>query len=186
MWTMDARIKYKKLMLYHNIEHSGEERVIRKILNVQKEEVRDTTWYADVRRTIKKYGIKKEVGRVMKSEWKKEVKEKIGKKVEEEIRECCRKMRKTRTIQEDTYIMKEYLKETSMNDATDILRTRLHMTRLPCNYGYKLASCPLCGMKGKQETEPLFLTVQGCRAVVKKMGNCSRRYERSIGTPKKS
>ena len=156
MWTMEGRIEYKKLMLYHNIVHSGEDRIIKKILKVQENEVRKTTWYAEVTRIIEKYGIEKNVEKVLKSVWKKEVKERIGRKVEEEVRKRCRNMRKTRTVQEEPYAMKDYLKETSMTEATDILKTRLHMTRLPCNYGYKLTSCPLCGREGKQETEHYF------------------------------
>ena len=69
-------------------------------------------------------------------------------------------MRKTRTIKEDPFSMKEYLKETTLTDTSDILRTRLHMTKLTCNYEKmlenQLTSCPLCGMQGKQETEHYF------------------------------
>ena len=35
MWTMEARVSYKKLMLYHNIWHSDEERIMKKIVKVQ-------------------------------------------------------------------------------------------------------------------------------------------------------
>ena len=44
---MKGRIEYKKLMLYHNIVHSGDDRIIKKILKVH--EVRKTTWYAEIR-----------------------------------------------------------------------------------------------------------------------------------------
>ena len=33
---------------------------------------------------------------------------------------------------------------------------RLHMTKLPCNYGIKKDSCPLCGLEENVETEHFF------------------------------
>ena len=91
-----------------------------------------------------------------KSEWKKDVKEKIGMDVEKGIREKCQNLRKTRSIRDDPYEMKQYLQETSLTEATEILKTRLHMTKLTCNYGIKDDSCPLCGMTCKVETEHFF------------------------------
>ena len=156
-WTMEARIAYKKLMLYHNIKHSEKERVIKKIMKVQEGEVRDGTWNGDVIKKIGYYGINKEVDSCLKSEWKKEVKEKIGKKTEEQIRDECGRMRKTRTILNDQYILKDYLKLTNLTEAKDILRSRLHMTKLTCNYGHTDdPRCPLCGYGGRIETEHYF------------------------------
>ena len=143
-------------MLYHNIANSEDDRVIKKILEVQKTEVRGSTWYADIKNIMEKNGIKKDVNVLLKSEWKKEVKEKIGSKLEEEIRGKCRKMTKTRTIQDEKYCLKTYLTETTMTDATDILRARLHMTKLTCNFGLSKHECHLCGKQGKIQTEHYF------------------------------
>ena len=156
MWTMEARVNYKKLMLYHNIINSDEKRVIKKILEIQKKEVRKTTWYASIKEMLRVYNIEKTAEEVQKSEWKKEVKEKIGKEVEKSIRKECQNLRKTRSIRDDPYEMKQYLQETSLTEATEILKTRLHMTKLTCNYGIKAELCPLCGVKCKVETEHFF------------------------------
>ena len=43
-----------------------------------------------------------------------------------------------------------------MTETTDILKTRLHMTKLPCNYGLSGLGCPLCGKQGKIATEHYF------------------------------
>ena len=51
--------------------------------------MRDTTWYADVQRLLEKYQVTAQVEEVLKSGWKKEVKEKIKKKIELEIKEKC-------------------------------------------------------------------------------------------------
>ena len=75
-WTMKARIEYKKMMLYHNIENSHEERIIKKILNIQKEERRESTWYSEVKKSINMYKIQIDVKAVNKSVWKKTIKNK--------------------------------------------------------------------------------------------------------------
>ena len=157
VWTMEARITYKKLMLYHNIINSDEERIIKKIVKIQEEEEREGTWYQSTKKKMKKYEIEKDVEKVLKSEWKREVKKKIGKKVEEEVRERCKIMKKTRTIKDDEYKTKNYLQETVMSEATDILRTRLHMAKLKCNYeSSKNSACPLCGEQNDIKTEHYF------------------------------
>ena len=129
-WTMQARVAYKKLMLYHNIKNSEDDRIIKQVLQVQEEEVRESTWYADVARAVRKYDITTNVTDSSKSVWKKEVKEKINKETENEIRTKCKELDKTRTIRNDPYTIKQYLQESTMTTATDILMTRLHMTRL--------------------------------------------------------
>ena len=125
IWTMEARLAYKKLMLYHNILHSDEERIIKKILQIQKEEERSGTWNDGVQKMVGYYGIEKDVNEVLKSEWKKEVKEKIRNKVAAEVKEKCHGMKKTRSIKNDEFVMKEYLEQTTLTEATDIIRTRL-------------------------------------------------------------
>ena len=97
------------------------------------EEGREGTWYSSIIKTINKYKINKKVTNVLKSEWK-EVKGKIRMAVEEDVKIQCNTMKKTRTIRNDKYEMKEYLKKTSPTEASEILRMRLHMARLPCNY----------------------------------------------------
>ena len=155
MWTMESRIAYKKLMLYHNIKHSDDKRVIKKVLEIQELEEREGTWCSDVKEKIKYYGVEKDVNSCLKSEWKKEVKEKIGGKTEKIIRNECTRLRKTRTVCNDPHKLKEYLKNTNLTEAKDILRSRLHMTRLTCNYGH-ISCCPLCGSDEKIETEHYF------------------------------
>ena len=43
-----------------------------------------------------------------------------------------------------------------MTETTDILRTRLHVTKLPCYYGLGGEGCPLCKKRGKIATEYYF------------------------------
>ena len=55
--TMEARLAYKKLMLFHHIMHSDNSRTIKRIVYVQIEEDRRNTWYGSVKRLIEKYEL---------------------------------------------------------------------------------------------------------------------------------
>ena len=56
-WTMEGRIVYAKLMLYHNIMRSNKKRVLKKLLKEQEKEERETTWLADIKRHIERLEI---------------------------------------------------------------------------------------------------------------------------------
>ena len=152
-WTMEGRLAYKKLMLYHNITTSDNKRVVKNMIGVQKKLTRPTTWYASIRREMRRYGIDLIPEEVLKSRWKKHVKQKITEKMETEIRTKCSEMTKARTIKNDTYGRKEYITTTNFNNAKKILKTRMHMSKLPGNYkGSGEGICPLCEVeKGNLE-----------------------------------
>ena len=155
--TMKAKLAYKKLMLFHNIMHSDERRIIKKIILYQMEEGRKNTWNDSVCRLIEEYSINLKVEEVSKSVWKKEVKSRIRSVDEEEIREQCRSLKKTRSVQEDSFQLQPYLSELSISLATDVAKARLHMCKVPGNYKTRWAmkSCPLCGAE-ETATEHYF------------------------------
>ena len=168
MWTVEARIAYRKLMLFHNLMHSEDDRVTKNMLMVQEQEDREGTWFSDVRKKLETYEIIKDVNKVLKSEWKKEVKEKISNSVEKQVRAGCANGSKTRTVIDDAFELKEYLQETNVTEASDILKTRLHMTKLTCNYRQQQYSpCPLCGYPGKVTTEHYFRRCTGTNSLSK-------------------
>ena len=142
MWTMEARINYKKLMLYHNIMNSDDNRLLKHIVMEQKRNLRSGTWYHSITEIVRKYDIHMS-DNVRKSQWKKHVKGRIRIVVEEEIRNGCTSDGKGRTVTKDEYSMKNYIKELPVDMASEILKVRLHMTRLPCNYGDR-SKCWLC------------------------------------------
>ena len=151
---MTARLGYRKLMLYHNIMTSDNKRTIKKIVHIQKEEGRETTWNGSVEKEMVKYNIKMDPTKVLKSTWKEEVKSKITAQVGEEIRRKCMASSKGRNVTNDEYQLKEYLSgKTSLKDAKRILLTRLNMNRIPGNFrGSGDGVCPLCKMaKGNNE-----------------------------------
>ena len=48
---------YKKLMLYHNLMNSDEERMAKKLVEVQKESKIEQCWYAEMRKEAEEIGI---------------------------------------------------------------------------------------------------------------------------------
>ena len=144
--TMEARLDYKKLMLYHNIVHSDDKRVIKKIIEAQARRNREGTWYNSVQKIITKYNIELEVKETMKSKWKREVKSKIRGRTEHTIKEKCATLTKTRTVREDEFCLKEYLKVLPIHISKHVLRYRLHMIDVPKNYknAWKHETCLLC------------------------------------------
>ena len=168
-WTIRGRLAYKKLMLYHNIITSDERRVMKKVLEIQRLCKRSTTWYANIMCEIKTYEIELDARKTLKSRWKKHVKEKINEKMEEDIKERCKNMSKARTILQDPYSRKEYLNVVSLHESKRILKTRLHMNRIPGNYrGKGEGICQLCEEeKGNLEH---YFRCKGTRQLVEAWG----------------
>lgn len=133
-------------MLYHHITHSDDTRIVKKIMTEQQNSLRKGTWYHGVTLLITRYKINIKVGEVKKSTWKHIVKENIRKVTEMEIKSCCEGKSKSRSVVTDEYKMKNYLKESTTSETTRILKMRLHMTNIPCNYNQgEKARCWLCG-----------------------------------------
>ena len=142
---MEARLTYKKLMLYHNIITSDDKRAVKRIIKAQEKEERKTTWYSSIKNEIKKYKITVDAKTSLKSRWKKHVKEKINENMEKMIRKECNEMKKARTVRNDRYEKKGYLENNNLRETKKILKTRLHMTNLPGNYkGGGTGICTLC------------------------------------------
>ena len=153
MWTMEARLSYKKLMLFHNILNSPGDRLVRELILEQMKTTREGTWYHTITRLIEKYNIEL-TPETTKSSWKKHVKDKISTEVESYLRESCKTMREGRNVVDDEYKIKNYLKEVPVEMASKILKTRLHMWSVGGNVGDK--NCRLCEEKSAS-TEHYFV-----------------------------
>ena len=148
---------------------ADESRITKKLMEEQKKEKRDTTWYKSIERAAEKYEIALEEYKEGKATWKKYLKTKIGKKLEEEINGVCRIKSKARTIREDEYTKKNYLGKLPLSMTRSILRYRLHMCKIPGNYkGINIKQCPLCDIINI-ETEHYF-TCNRCYELAKTWG----------------
>ena len=89
-----------------------------------------------------------------KSKWKKQVKEKIRKSIEERTRQEMANKTKARIIVEDKWEKKKYLQEYDSDTMKDVIKIRLHMWQVNCNYKRDNTDtkCPLC-QKSEDTTE---------------------------------
>ena len=150
-------LTYKKLMLYHNLMNSDEERLGRLVVEAQEASGFDECWYGEMKREAEEIGVKVSKDKVQgkkKSSWKREVKMKIVEAMEKEIKEKQKSSRKMRFLK--SAAANTYLKEIYNEDARMAMKIRLNMIEwIDGNMG-KESACPLC----KQEadtTEHVFV-----------------------------
>ena len=159
LWMMEARVHYRKLMLYHNIVHSDDGRKIKNMIEFQKQyERRAGTWYSDVKRIIGMYDIIADVEKSLKSEWKREVKSKIGVTNQKRVVLKCKEGVKTRFICDDEWGRKKYLNNATTEDIRRVMKLRLCMIPVPCNQRRREEEpgCKLCGCTTKIRMEHYY------------------------------
>ena len=69
-----------------------------------------------------------------KSKWKKQVKWKIGKSKEDKTKKEMTNNTKAKTITEDKWERKKYLKECDSETINNVIKIRLHKWQVRCNY----------------------------------------------------
>jgi hypothetical protein len=148
MWKMEERLMYRKIMLFHNIVHSDDSRLAKKIIEEQEKNDEKGTWYADVCRQLKMLEIDPEmIKESLKSTLKKKVKEQIRKRMARTIKTFQRTSTKMRFINCGEFEIKDYITNGCGFDALKTLKTRLNMHEIYGNYkgNYELSRlCPHC------------------------------------------
>ena len=100
-----------------------------------------------VQQITQERGVKlNNVENMSKSKWKKQVKGKIGKSIQERTKQEMTNKTKARTIIEDKWERKKYLQECDSETIKDIIKKSLHMWQVSCNYirDNTDTKCPLC------------------------------------------
>ena len=157
IWPVRHRIEYKKIMLYHNIITSEDKRLVKEIIEDQLKKPYKGCWGESLKNICEKYDIDIErIALYTKQSIKKEIKGKINKEIEERIEEKKLEMTKLRFT--DGKGRKKYLESLKTREAVLILKARLNMLELKCNYKskHKDMACQLCGVEN-ETTEHLFL-----------------------------
>ena len=151
------QLTYKKLMLYHNLINSDEDRLGKVVVEAQEASGFDECWFGELKREAEEIGLeisKEKVQGKVKSSWKREVKEKIFETLEKEMEEKKKESKKMRFLKKSG--VSTYLKEIHNEDARMAMKIRLNMVEwIDGNMG-KETACPLC----KQEadtTEHVFV-----------------------------
>ena len=173
IWTVDYQLVYNRLMLYHNIINSREDRVVKNvILELQKHWVKDS-WVEKIKEDAKRIGIElDEFKKLLKSRIKKKIKTMIGRKMQEKIEEI--QTTKMRTVVKTGWGRKKYLDgKFSRDEVSDILKIKLHMTKYKANYKQegKTHECRLC-LKDSETTEHIFMKCHMLREVRESIGEC--------------
>ena len=152
-WPYSFVVIYKRLMFFHHLIHSKEDRIARKIVvNQMKSGEKKCNWYSGVKEWLDRMDMtddEEEVKRISKTCWKKEVKEKLGRILEETIEEKRAEMTKLRFTRGHT--TQSYISECPMAQVKRIMKVRLNMIDLKANFKgkYKDTVCVAC----KTETE---------------------------------
>ena len=151
IWTIEERMKYRKLMLYHNLINSDDKRLARNIVLGQREEEEKDSFYDTVKEMASSLSINVEcIDSMKKSELKKKIKTQIEKKMVDKVNSQLH-MKKLRFIRrQSNFNRNEYVVEMDASSAIQVMKTRLNMLPIYGNYKHDLSiprSCPLC--KGK-------------------------------------
>ena len=86
VWSAEQRINYSSLMLYHNIISCSKDRLVKQIIQDQKAQNHQNTFYEKVRTVTEELNIKLEaVVTMKKSEWKRAIKFKVQNKFHERL-----------------------------------------------------------------------------------------------------
>ena len=122
-------------MLYHNIKNSDHKRVAGKILAEQEKSNHKNTMISKVQQIAQEIGMEiKNVENMNKSKWKKQVKGKIGKSIEERTKQEMTSKIKARKTVEDKWERKKYLQECHSDAIKDVIKIGLHMWQVKYNY----------------------------------------------------
>ena len=158
IWTAETHLKYKRIMLYHNIVHSDEKvRFVKRLVLEEEKKPFKGCWFERVKNDIESVGLTlKQVKKELKSTVKKMVKDAINKEMIEFLKQG--ETKKMRTVMQTDYKRKNYMMGGfSGTEVTDILKTKLHMIKIKANYrdSYEEHKCRLC-RKEEETTEHIM------------------------------
>ena len=158
-WPYSYVLIYKRIMFFHHQIHSDERRITRRIVVNQMAMKKKKNWYANVEEWLDRLDMERneeEILEITKSSWKREVKEKLGKVVAEEVEKRRGEMKKMRFTR--GHKVQEYIEKCRMEEVKKIMKMRLNMTDLKANFKgkYKDLKCPAC----KQEDETTEHVIQ--------------------------
>ena len=136
IWTVEAKIFYKKLMLLHNMVKSDDERLIKKVVLEQEKYYLKGSWWQLLKEEAAKYKI--EIGtasikKYSKQKFKKEIKAIIESHIVADILENV--STKMRSVVMNPWGRKPYLEgQLNSQQVKEIMLIKLHMVDLHENY----------------------------------------------------
>ena len=163
IWSLRSYILYKKLLLLQKLQKSETDRLAKRILDEQINGDHQNCWYSDIKKTADEYKIdinKAKEG--TKGEWKTAIKRDINMYEEAKLKERGTKSRFVRNV-----MRKEYITNLDSNTARNIMKIRLNMIEVKCNFKGKWKAnlaCPFC--KIEQDTTEHVLRCNKLKEIV--------------------
>ena len=147
IWTIEERLKYRKIMLYHNLMNSDDKRIAKNMIVEQKLDEDDDTFYMTTMKMAKTLNMDiNNVDGMTKASLKRQLKEEIGKSMLNTIRQV--KMKKLRFVGVPSVFEKSpYIAQMDAGAAIQVIKTKLNMLPIYGNYKGNLTlsrPCPLC------------------------------------------
>jgi hypothetical protein len=173
IWPIQIYIKYKKLLFLHQLLKSEKERFARIILIEQQKNSIPKCWYSEIKVLSNQLQVNVDFEEVMnytKNEWKKYINKAINKRISKELEETGTKGR----FMDGTNRRKRYIDSGNVKTTTGIMRIRLNMVEVKCNYKGKYKgnlTCPMCKIEN-DTTEHLF----DCKKL-KEVIRCDRKID---------
>ena len=135
VWTVELHLKYKRIMLYHNIIQSDEKaRVVKRVIKEEESQPFSGCLMEQVKKEVDIVGLTlSKVKKELKSTVKEAVKESINKEMAVMLR--AQETKKMRTVMQTEYRRKKYMAGNfSRNEVSEILKLKLHMVKVKANY----------------------------------------------------
>ena len=158
IWPFEELMELKRVMLFHQIITSKGTRLLKEVIDDQIRSTYPGCWTEQTLEICKKYNLGVQLIKCMKKRKLKQLlKERIRKRLERRLE--VEKREKTKTRLCGGFVRKKYITNGSMSKSIvrGILKTRLNMLELNCNYkgNNRSETCGLC-KEGKDTTEHLF------------------------------
>ncbi len=145
MWSIEERLKYRKIMLYHNITNSDDRRLCKRVIEEQEESGEKESFFETVREMAVSLNIDVDsIKSMAKAELKRTVKKEINTRMAGKLRNTKRTTKLRFLTPSDTFERKRYFKTMSGSSAVQVLKTRLNMLPVYGNYKHDLSLRRLC------------------------------------------
>jgi len=153
IWPVKKHIEYKKLILFHNIITSKNNRALKEIIEDELEYTWPGCWIESIKLICNEYKINiEEIKNYSKQKLKNQLKEIIKEQLNAEIKDMTKNKTKLRFIKE--FSTKTYLKKLEYQDSIIMLKTRLNMIEVKHNFKSLFAEnlkCNICNMEDTTE-----------------------------------
>ena len=156
IWSLKYVMIYKRLMIIHT-KLNGENGLRKRILLSQRKENDPSSWYGKAITEAQELGLNINFEATSKSQWKKQIKAAINRKMQKVVTEHQQKKKKMRYI--NKFEQKKYLTSHTQAEAKLLAKVKLNMLRAKGNYGLE-GLCRFC-QKDRETTQHLGI----CQAI---------------------